>query len=236
MAGWGKQLTAEEILGMKPDELKTKLDGSASKDDVTKLNTAIETQASTLSEIQKALQKLTAPPPAEPDPQVTADANDPTTQILTDPHGFINRQTASIQATALQTQAQLNELQARDKYGAVFQKYGQDLSAKAQNFSIAQRAQPGFWDFHIRSIVGEKVLNGDIDAGTYPSLMGSSSVSPNMGNEPNDPNKGFSSDMATFFKERGVPLEKAARIKDLMHRDGEPINLENYRGVKVGHA
>jgi len=228
------QVTAKEILGMEADELKTKLDSAASKDDLKTINTAVEESKSTLAAIQAQLAKLTAPEPPPPDPNIKLDADDPTTQILTDPAGYISRQTAGTQQVAAQARADVLEMRARSKYPGVFAKYGEDLMTRAQNFSLAQRAQEGFWDFHIRSYTGEKVLSGEVDSGSYPSLVGSGSFAPNISGEPNDPNKGFAPEMASFFKERGVPLEKAAAIQKLMN-GGEQIDLKNYKGV-VGNA
>jgi hypothetical protein len=228
------QLTAKEILGMEADELKTKLDGAASKEDLKNINTAVEEQKSTLASIQASLAKLTAPEPPPPDPNLKLDADDPTTQILTDPAGYINRATAGTQQVAAQARADVLEMRARSKYAGVFAKYGDDLMAKATNFSLAQRAQEGFWDFHVRSYTGEKVLSGEVDSGSYPSLVGSSSFAPNVHGEHTDPNKGFSPEQAAFFKERNVPLDKAAAIQKLMS-GGEQIDLKNYKGV-VGNA
>jgi hypothetical protein len=228
------QVSAKEILGMEPDELKSKLESSATKEDLTKLNTEFESQKGTLSEIQAMLKKLTAPEPPAPDPNVKLDADDPTTQILTDPAGFINRQTAGTQQVAAQARADVLEMRARQKYAGIFQKYGDDVMEKAQQFSLAQRAQDGFWDFHIRTFTGEKFLRGEVEPGSYPSLVGSSSFAPNSSGDVDDPNKGFSPDMAAFFKERNVPLDRAAKIQKLME-GGEQIDLKNYKGV-VGNA
>lgn len=234
MAWPQKGLTAKEILGMEPTELQAKLDSSASKADLEKLNTAVETQNQSLAAIQASLAKLTAAPPTDPDPNIQLDQNDPTTQVLTDPAGFIRRQTDPIAQTAIQTQADLNEMRARQKYPQHFNQFGEELVSKAGNFSASQRAQPGFWDFHIRTILGEKVLSGSIDAGTYPSLVGSSSFAPHTG-EVKDRNLGLDPEMASWLTGRGIPLESAAKLRK-MQLDGTEISLENYKGVKVGHA
>ena len=235
MAWPQKTLTAKEILGMETDEFQTKLNSAASKEDLGKINSAVESQNQTLAEIRASLAKLTAPPPPDPDPNIAADQNDPTTQVLTDPSGFVNRQTAPIAAAAMQTQADLNEMRARQKYANHFAQFGDELMTKAANYNVAQRSQAGFWDFHIRTVLGDKVLEGKIDSGSYPSLVGSSSFAPNTG-EIRDQNMGFSADEVAFYKDRNVPLTDAANIRDLMHRDGEFIDLAKYKGVKVANA
>ena len=53
-------LTAKEILGMEPDELKSKLDSAVTKDDLTKATSTIEQQGNALSEIRALLDKLTS--------------------------------------------------------------------------------------------------------------------------------------------------------------------------------
>jgi hypothetical protein len=229
-------LTAKEILGMEPDELKTRLDGAATKDDLTKATSAIEQQGNALSEIRTMLNKLTAPPPPEPDPATEADANDPTTQILTDPSGFVGRQTAGLAEQAAETRADVLEMRARTKYPQVFAKWGDQLLETARKFSASQRAQQGFWEFHLRTFTGDKLLKGEIEAGSYPSLVGSSSFAPNSGNSDSDPNKGFSPDQVAFFKEHGVPLDRAAKIKNLVIDNGESITLEAFKNSEVAHA
>ncbi len=230
----GKQLTAKEILGMEPTELQTKLDGAASKDDVSKLNTAVEAQKDTLAAIQASLAKLTTPPDV-PDPQAALDQNDPTTQVLTDPAGFVNRQTAPIQQAALQAQANINEMRARQANPGVFQKYGDALMEALKRFPLAAQAQTGFWDSHIRMVLGDKFIKGEIEEGSYPSLIGGSSFGPNPTGETKDPNMGINPEIAAWLKDRNVPIESAARLMQ-MQQDGSEINLANYKGVKIGHA
>ncbi len=229
------QVSAKDILGMETTEFQAKLDGAASKEDVTKLNSAVEETKGTLAQIQESLAKLTSPPPPPPDPNVQLDANDPTTQLLTDPSGYINRQTAGTQQVAAQARADVLEMRARQKYAGVFAKFGDELTTKAQTYNLAQRCQDGFWDFHVQTVVGRKALEGGIEPDTYPSLIGTGSGAVNASGEQNDRNLGFSADEVSFYKERNVPLADAAKIRDLMHRDGETINLQNYKG-KVGHA
>ena len=227
-------MSAKEILGMEPDELKTRLDSSATKEDVTAQNAKLEEHGTALSEIRAMLAKLTSPPPPEPDPNISADLNDPTTQILTDPSGFINRQTQGTQAIALQARADVLEMRARSEYPGAFAKFGETLMQSAKNFPVSARAQENFWSSHIRMVMGDKLVKGELESGSYPSLMGSSSFSPNSQND-SDPNRGFSPDMAKFFKDRNIPLDKAEKIKRLMSDNGEGINMENYKGV-VGNA
>jgi hypothetical protein len=222
-------LTAKEILGMEPDELKAKLDSAVTKDDMSKTTSTLEEQGNALSEIRAMLNKLTAPPDPEPDPILEADANDPTTQILADPTGFVGRQTAGLAATAAETRADVLEMRARSKYPQVFAKWGDQLMESAKRFSAAQRSQEGFWDFHIRTFSGDKLLKGEIESGSYPSLVGSSSFAPNTGTGDSDPNKGFSPDQVAFFKEHNVPLDRAAKIKNLVIDNGEHINLKDYK-------
>jgi len=229
------QLSAKEILGMEPDELKTKLDSAVTRDDLASTTAKLEEQGSALSEIRSMLASLTAKPAPEPDPNIKLDADDPTTQVLTDPAGFVQRQTANIGETALQARADVLEMRARQEYPGAFAKYGEALMQAANNFPVSARAQASFWSAHIRMVVGDKFIKGEIESGSYPSLVGSSSFAPNSPGSDNDPNKGFTPDMAAFFKERNVPLEQAAKIKKLMSENGEPISIENYKGV-MGRA
>lgn len=223
---FGKQLTAEEILGMKPEDFRAKMDGAVTKDDLTAATAKIEEQGNTLAEIKASLAKLTTPV-AQPDPNFVADLEDPTTQMLTDPAGYVARQTLGLQNTALETKAQLLEMRARSKYAGAFQKYDKELTDGAARFSIAQRAQDSFWDFHVATLTGQKVLAGEFQGGSYPSLMGNGSYGANV-SEPIDPNSGFDPQVSAFLKERGVPLEKAALIKKAMD-NGEPVDINTYK-------
>lgn len=227
-------VSAKEILGMEPDELKSKLEAAVTKDDLTATTTKLEEQGNALNEIRSMLAKLTTPTP-EPDPNVKLDADDPTTQVLTDPQGFINRQTAGIAATAAQAKADVLEIRARQKHAGAFQKYEKDIMDSANNFPVTARAHENFWDNHIAMVLGQKVVRGELESGSYPSLVGSSSFAPSSGHSDSDPNKGFNPDMAAFFKERGIPLEKAEKIKKLMVDNGEPINMDNYK-KEVAHV
>jgi hypothetical protein len=227
MAKWGQQMSAEEILGMKPEDLRSKLDSSATKDDLTGVNTKLGEFETSLSSIQTMLSKLTSKPET-PDPTLEADLNDPTTQMLTDPSGYVSRQTQGIANTAAAARADINEMRARNKYPGAFAKYGDELVTTAKNFSLAQRAGENFWDFHIETITGRKVLKGEIESGSYPSLMGSSSFAPNSSGNENDPNKGLDPQIAAFLKDRGVPLDKAAMVKQAQD-NGEPVDINTYR-------
>jgi hypothetical protein len=226
MAKWGQQMSAEEILGMKPEDLRSKLDSSATKDDLTAISTKQEEFGNDLSSIKTMLSKLTTPPEI-PNPTLEADLNDPTTQMLTDPSGYINRQTQGIQAQAASARADILEMRARSAYPGAFAKYNDELMAGANRFSLDQRAQPSFWDFHIRTFMGDKYIKGETN-GSYPSLMGSSSFAPNSSGNENDPNKGLDPQVASFLKDRGVPLDKAAMVKQAQD-NGEPVDINTYR-------
>jgi len=223
-------MTAEQILGMSTDDFKAKMDGAASKDDVTALKSAFEEQGSLLTGIKDALSKLTTPA-VVPDPQLQADADDPTTSMLADPGGFVNRQTMGIQATALAAKADVQEMRARQKYAGAFAKFGDELMRTAAAFPVNARAHDGFWDQHVASFTGQKFLKGEIEAGGYPSLLGGSTVQPagSMGGDVNDPNRGFTPEQVAYFKERDIPLAKAAAYRDVMHKDGDPIDIATYK-------
>jgi hypothetical protein len=227
----GKQLTAEEILGMKPEDLKNKLDTAASKDDLKALTDGQTALQGTLAALQASLNKLTTPEPVI-DPTVIADQNDPTTQMLTDPSGFINRQTAGTQQIALEAKANVLEMRARQKNPGIFQKYGDQIMESANRFPLAQRSQEGFWDFHLRTYLGDKLMKGELEAGSYPSLMGGSSFAPNTSGTESDPNRGFDPQVAAYLKERNIPLDKAAAITEVMVKNGDPIDIQRYSEAK----
>jgi hypothetical protein len=228
---WQKQMTAEEILGMNPEELRNKLDSSVKKEDLTEITSKQEEFGTTLSAIQASLAKLTSQPET-PNPTLQADLDDPTTAMLTDPTGFITRHTQGIANTASATRADLNEMRARQAYPGAFSKYNEELVAGANKFSLDQRSQPLFWDFHIRTFMGDKYIKGETQ-GSYPSLMGSSSFAPNGGGDVNDPNHGFDPQVAAFLKEHNIPLDKAAIVKKAQD-NGEPVDINTYKKAVNG--
>lgn len=228
----GRQMTADEILGMSKEDLRSKLDSSATKDDLTAISTKQEEFGTSLAAIQASLARLTSPPAPDPDPNINADLNDPTTQMLTDPTGFVNRATQNISAQAASARADILEMRARQTYPAAFNKYNDELTTGANKFSLEQRANPSFWDFHIRTFMGDKYIKGETQ-GSYPSLVGSSSFAPNAQGHSDDPNKGFDPQVAAFLKERGVPIDKAAILKQAFD-NGEPVSIDTYKKAANG--
>jgi hypothetical protein len=224
-------MSAEEILGMKPEDLRTKLDSAATREDLTAATAKMDEFGSALSAIQASIAALSAPRVIE-DPNITADLNDPTTQMLTDPAGFVTRQTQNISNQASQARADILEMRARQKYAGAFSKYGDEIMAGANRFSLDQRAGENFWDFHIRTVMGDKYIKGET-SGSYPSLVGSGSFAPGSPDTP-DPNGNLDPAVAAFLKERGVPLDKAAKIKSHMIDNGEPVSIDTYKKVVNG--
>lgn len=228
---WNNAPKAKDIIGMEADELKQKLDGAATKDDLKAITDAQSATSGTLAAIQASLAKLTTPAPVVPEP---INNDDDAVRVLTDPRGLISDATKDVRSQAMETQAQLAEMRARNTYSAAFSQYGEDLMKTAMKYPAEQRAKPNFWDFHIRTVLGDKVVSGDIRAGNFPNLLGPSSGAPGAAAE-KDANEGFAPEMASFFKNRGVPLDKARKIYDLTVRDGEPINHANYFGKSANN-
>lgn len=228
---WPRTQSAEEILGMKPEDLKSKLESAATKDDLKALTDSNDALKGTLAQITESLKALTTPKP-EVKPNLE-DQVEPAVALLSDPTKFVADQTKTLQAQTLETQAQLAEMRARqsNQWSNVFAQYGTEIVEKAsKSYNSATRANPGFWDFFLQQFVGEKFVKGEITPASYPSLLGTSSVAPNADGSSKDPNMGFNADMAAWFKERNVPLDKAAKIKTLMVDHGEPINHANFYG------
>lgn len=218
----------KELIGMDPEELKSKLDSSATKEDINGIRDQVTQFNSGLSELKAQLATLTTPKPAP----VVEDPTDPTTGLLLDPKGFIGKETQGIKDAQIQTQAQLQEMRARQNPALdnAFKKYGTELVALAEKYPIQQRAQPGFWEWHTRTFLGDKMLTGKIDRDSYPSLIGSSTIGPGSEGKDTDPNMGFGSEVANWLRDRNVPLTKAARISQIMEKNGDPISLSNYKG------
>lgn len=219
---------AEKIIGMKPEELKAKLDSAVTKDDLKAVGDQVTAFNSGLAEIKASLAKLSAPP-AE---VVLEDQTDPTTQVLLDPKKFVSDQTRGLADAQIQTQAQLQEMRARQNpaLSGVFQKYGTELVAMAEKMPLSQRAQPGFWEWHARTFVGDKMITGKVDRDAYPSLIGSSTVGIRSDGEQGDPNMGFDAPVADWLKGRGIPIAKAARIQEIMGKNGDTLSVANYKG------
>lgn len=227
---WPGQLKAEDILGMTTEDFKKKLDGSVSKEDLESLKTEngeIKTQLAQVLEALKA--SKTTPEPRVEEPVVT----DPMVENLTDPEAFISKKLKPVQDAQAETAAQVMEMRARQnpQFAGVFAQFGDELVQIAAKFPAAQRANPTFWDWHIRTVLGDKFVKGDLKTSSYPTLIGSSTVGVNAdGGDPKDPNKGFQPEVANFLKDRGVPLENAAKLQQLMN-DGEPLTLAAVKGA-----
>jgi hypothetical protein len=232
--GLGGRMSAEQILGMTTEEFTKKMEAAVTKDDLKAFQSE---QSSTLQSLKEALEALKPKPVETPNPQLQADADDPTTSMLADPTGFISRQTMGVQNTALAAKADVQEMRARQENPGAFQKYGKELMESAKSYSVQFRAQDGFWRQHIASFIGNKFMAGEIEQGSYPSLLGSSSVAASgaFGGESIDVNRGFTNDQVAYFKERGISVEKAAAYRDLMDRDKEPIDMGAYK-KRIEHA
>jgi hypothetical protein len=220
----------EKIIGMKPEELKAKLDSAVTKEDMKAVSDQVGLFNSGLAELKASLAKLT-----EPKPEVVVDDTDPTTKLLLDPKGMIRDETKGLADAQIQTQAQLQEMRARQnpKLSGVFAKYGDEMVAMAEKMPLSQRAQPGFWEWHARTFIGDKVVTGKLDRESYPSLIGSSTIGVREDGDKGDPNMGFDAPVADWLKGRNVPLAKAARIQEIMGKNGDPISISNY---KAGNA
>jgi hypothetical protein len=211
------------------EALKTRLETTASKDDVKAAVDAANAETkSQLEQIQNSLKALTTPkvePPANKEP------DDPTVSILTDPAKFVSDATKDVRDGNTRVQMQVQEMRARQdpRFSNLFAKYGKELTEAAARFTPAQQAQDNFWEFHIRAFLGDKFVKGEIREGNFPSLMGTSSVGPRGTDGSNsDPDHGLNPEVAAFLRSRNVPSDKAARIQQLMHVDGEPITHANY--------
>jgi len=216
---------------MKAEDLKAKLDGAATKEDIAAIETKV---TSSLAELQKTLEALKPQTPVvtegEPD---GGELPDPTVQIISDPTKFVGKQLEPLQKAQMETQAQLGEMRARQnpQLAGAFSQYGTELMESANKLPLAMRAQPNFWDWHIRTILGDKMVKGEIREGKFPSLIGSSSVVPNVTGSKEDKNHGFSASQIEWFNEHKIPIESARAITN-MYDDGEPINQSGYKTYK----
>jgi hypothetical protein len=200
-------------------ELETKLSSSVPKEEFESLKAKNEELSNTLAGLQTQLTKLnrfTEPEPA---------TDDPTTDMITDPRGFISRETANDRGMMYQTRADLQEMRARQKHAAVFKAYEKDLMAMTVGFSVQDRSNPNFWDIHVERVLGNKMLKGEIKVGSYPSLMGAGAGS---SSENTESNLGLEAFEVEYAHKRGIPLEKAAKMKSII-KSGEKISLENAR-------
>lgn len=238
MAWPGKSPTAEELIGMKPEDLKAKLDGAATKDDLTKLTTDV---SSSLTELKKTLEAIKTQPAngdggGDGGDYGSGDGNDPpdsTIQIIADPDKFVDKKMKPLQDTVLSNQAMVLEMRARQNptMQGAFQQYGNELVEAANKLPLQMRAQSNFWEYHIRTILGDKLMKGEIREGKFPSLIGSSSVVPNVTGTAKDENRGFSKEQVEWFGERKIPLESARAILN-MYDDWEPITQVGYQNYK----
>jgi hypothetical protein len=224
---------AEDLLGMSTAEFQEKLGKTVSKEDLEALKGELGQQfTSAVDSLKAELAKINTRPP---EPVVEPDPEDPTTAVLTDPGAFIDKRTQPIVNAQLQSQAQIQEMRARQdpRFARIFAKYGPELVKLAETMDLRGRGNTNFWEWHIKTFLGDKFVKGDLQGEQYPSLIGTSSVGPEAGGELEDVNGGMNPKVASWLKERGVDMKKASKINELMNRDGEPISLANY---KAGNA
>ena len=221
------QTKPEDILGMSQEEFKKRLESTVTKEDFAKQAEENQKTASSLDEIKAAIAALKPTPVAEPEVDPSGEVAD----LLNDPKTFIKNSTKDLQASQLQTQADLQEMRARQdpNLAPYFAKHGEELVQKASGMSLAQRAHPNFWSFHVRTVMGDKLIKGEVKGGAYPSLIGTSSFGPSS-TESTNPADGMAPDMVEYFKKRNIPLESAAKIMKLQ-ADGEPISIATVKGV-----
>lgn len=235
---WGKDKTptAEELIGMKPEDLKAKLDGAATKEDLTAIKTEV---TSGLDALKKTLEAL-KPQPTANDEGTDPDPNDPpdsTMQIIADPDKFVDKKLKPVQEAMLSNKAMVLEMRARQDSSlqGAFQQYGAELIEAANKLPLAMRAQDNFWPWHIRTILGDKLVKGEIREGKFPTLIGSSSVVPNVSGSQKDANRGFTKEQVEWFGERKIPLDSARAILN-MYDDWEPITASGYQTYKKAVA
>lgn len=207
----------EKEFGIGRDELKRRLESSVSKEDYDALKAETDGTKSTLSELQERLNSLT-------NPQRQDDPVDPTTEMITDPAGFIGKVTNPTLQLAMQAQADLQEMKARQKYSEIFAESEDEIMESLKGFNLQTRSQPNFWEIHMSRFIGGKALKGELRAGSYPSLMGAGSASGSSSG--GDPNLGLSADEIEYAAKRGIKKEKYAMAKKLV-ASGEKITLES---------
>lgn len=233
MASWMQKPTAKELIGMEPDELKQKLEAGATKDDLKAATDGITELKSTLAALTDSIKSLKGnPEPIAPEP---SGSGDDSLDLLSDPKKFVGQQLKPIEDAQQETRAQVQEMRARQnpKFAALFAQYGNELVEKAKAFPAAMRARDDFWTHHLRAVLGDKMLSGEIREGNFPSLIGSSTIGTNVGGSTNEPYSGMDKPVAEFLREKGVPSERAQRILSLMNQ-GEPISMATIG--KVGNA
>src|SRR5271167_1094625 len=101
MSKWNP--TAEELIGMKAEDLKSKLDAAATKDDLTNALKPVEELKGSLDAIKASLAALTTP--KEPVIETPPDDTDPAVKMLANPKGFVSDETKDLRESQLETRA-----------------------------------------------------------------------------------------------------------------------------------
>jgi len=217
---------------MKPEDLKSKLDSAATKEDFNAVQAAVDKQNASLETIKNSLAALTAPKIETP---VTPSADEDAVRLLANPSEFLRDANRDVRMSQDEIKAQMAELQARQnpELAGFFRQYPKEAADLAAKAPVNLRAQANFWVSAVNQILGDKVRRGEIREGKFPSLLGASSVGVRADGTTEDTNFGFSDEMASFFKERGKSLKDMAFIRDRMDRRtgaGETIDLASWKG------
>lgn len=141
-----KDPTFEEVFGMSKEAFDAmKAEGEANKAKVAELSTKV----GEIDDLRTQLEALKA----KPAPQ-SGERPEPT-NFFADPDKAFGERIAPLAAVALQTQAGLAEMNARNRFGKDFSRWGEEIATlSAQHTNLADKGNPQFWENIVNMVRG----------------------------------------------------------------------------------
>jgi hypothetical protein len=145
-SGPAEEPTFEEVFGMSKEAFDAKMAGAdADRAKVTEL----ETKVAGIDDLRTQLEALKAKPAPQQGERPAP------TNFFEDPDKAFGERLAPLAAVALQTQAGLAEMNARNRFGKDFTRWGEEINTlAASHTNLADKGNPQFWENIVNMIRG----------------------------------------------------------------------------------
>jgi hypothetical protein len=220
---FGKEKTFQEITGMTEDEFKAQAaEVKALRDSQTAKDAEIAEFRDSLAQTKADLASLRNPAPV----QNNNEARKPASFYEDAEQAFTDRIAPLAQHT-LSTNARLEQMMARQKFGREYQLWGKEIDAMVDaHQNMAEKGNPALYE-NIVNIVKGKHMDEILEAERKgSSLFTESGSSANVGSS-SEKSLGLNNDQIAAAKRMGMtPEEFSSNYNAVMES----------RGMKVGHA
>lgn len=145
---FGSKPTAEELIGMSPDELKSQLG------EISSLKTRLEEMGTqTTSKMDSILSTLEALKPKPDDDQ----------DFIADPDKALDARLNPLRDQTLANTIMIQHQKARELYPKDFERWGQEIVKKVSEYSTENQCNPGVWKQCVLVVRGEHAADLEKD-------------------------------------------------------------------------